>query len=95
MSLTSNFAVSKPVEMGARSPMKIADFAPFGRVPTASWMTRCISYPIGVRLAFLCHKARLSPNKVSVLSLLVGITTAGVTAMVFPKSQWSGLLLLL
>ena len=94
MSLTSNFAVSKPVEMGARSPMKIADFAPFGRVPTASWMTRCISYPIGVRLAFLCHKARLSPNKVSVLSLLVGITTAGVTAMVFPKSQWSGLLLL-
>lgn len=74
---------------------RVADFVPYGVVPTASWGTRCVSYPLGVRLAYLCHMMRLRPNVVSIVSCFTAVLTAMVVAFRMSDLVWGGVVLFL
>ena len=80
---------SEPTERSLR----VADFVPYGIVPTASWCTRCVSYPMGVRLAYLCHLLRLRPNVVSILSCATAVLTAWVVAFQMTNLLWGSVML--
>lgn len=70
------------------------DFLPHAEAPSSSFPTRRFAYPIGARLAYVLYLAKASPNMVSILALLVGLTSAAVCAFTISDPVVGGLVLL-
>lgn len=75
--------------------LTLEDFKPFGKVPSCSWGTREVAYPVGVRLAYGCHRLGLTPNQVSLTSLFVSILSSIIAAFLAPQHWIGGVVLLL
>jgi phosphatidylglycerophosphate synthase len=77
-----------------RQVLELSDFKPHGAVSNASWPTRCVAYPMGVRVAYACYLLGLAPNFVSILSLVIGIGTVVGVGFYVDSQVWQGVLLL-
>jgi phosphatidylglycerophosphate synthase len=77
------------------SKLTLSDFKPYGVVPVSSWGTRCVSYPIGVRLAYVSYLLGISPNVVSLLNIILSVATALAVGFYVTDAVWGGVILLL